>query len=1280
MLSSPTNQVSPEKPPYPPTLPLGDHSSDSRRQDDDNEEIYQLSVRAEEEEQQITEVVESFAGSIPQTIEDFRTKWRNQAEARVQIQTESKRKRTQRLQRLERARKANVKLAKAGARAKVMGQLKRVSVVRPDEADLVYEDEKDEKVKEGCFKKINKAIMKKVADITRRVTYMLSRYPVIVALIAYAQVALGRLLFLYDWGSDCYVTYILYGRMIDEHEALQNGTGFDGCGQAGAAEVLNTTLSSASNVSRVLARGEGPSKGAEGPSKGAECNVMQVAGVPMFYPAVLFLVLPYIACWIGLIAYHQNEITADAKRKGVKASTGARLNSLLYQLCTGLPSLVLRDIYVCIFCVFKDFESGSDEDEMLRFYWMLRSAAECFLESLPQCGLQVMIYLELRREGGDEAAEKILLASVAGSFVTAVMHIKKISDGAKNMEAYQALFDEQEQALALWLTGTDAKESAACLTHKGRRGKKIPMLKEKGGKLYSFCPKRGEVYRPVVAQKLTENGGIGYAKKVADLRIEATALYRVRVGTSLLPLSDMQAKMILRWSAGLPDHDPKKMEKARKKGKKGNKGGAVEEEEEAKTYYISDTERLLEENGKLFYINDRGSKMQQIVVRRMEHHITAYERDRRAGESIRKSRNGVTKEIDQVGHSKQRHEYETSLEDLKEHCTYIFRIRVVEGFFMYLSHMLTFGSDTVAHLEGIRQGKLESAMYDATHDSGMLTDKELMYLAAAIEKARTKGRSKLKLLCLPCNYFCVNGASEGLEELLKVISIDKVLLALVMNSNFMGPAGATMMADLVRQDSCMRKLNVSDNELGGVYFESNEELEGYNSWQLGADHRIGPACDLCAGLRWNHALVHLNLSENGLGAAVFEVLAKSIAHHPSLMYLNLAANMASSNSETAKQQVLTETEADANSVVFSGFWQAWGYWESRGAADESGMHGKVAGFGVDMVGVKAFAFALRSNTALTYLDLADNDLTASGADLSGVEALSQALKGHRSLEVVDLRENDCDDWYSVENWPNYNPDMDLEVACVLNDADAEKHAELMLKLQERADRACGVAPDQLSTIVGAEMKKKLKHIQSKAAGVADKAKKAIVDGAARRRSSAGRHESRGGKVVPDEGGADKNKEGERLQQPSPHASPTKSSTANPVTGPTISPIASPATSPSADTTATTDVEAAYDRKLEEKITKKIRKIFSEMDENSDGRLTKDEMMQFYGRSGADLTNEVVKQQMDAQWAKVDLNNDGSVSLEEFIQLQMPIMKKATRAHQKQRQLAKQRAAPPRGTQ
>jgi hypothetical protein len=133
---------------------------------------------------------------------------------------------------------------------------------------------------------------------------------------------------------------------------------------------------------------------------------------------------------------------------------------------------------------------------MLRYYWMLRAAAECFLESLPQCGLQVAIYLELRKEGGDEneGLGKVILASVCGSFVSACMHIKKINDGAKHMEAYNALYDDQEQSIALWLTGTDAKETPVCETHKGRRGRDLPMLREKGGKLYAFCPKRGERY------------------------------------------------------------------------------------------------------------------------------------------------------------------------------------------------------------------------------------------------------------------------------------------------------------------------------------------------------------------------------------------------------------------------------------------------------------------------------------------------------------------------------------------------------------------------------------------------------------------------------------------------------------------------------------------------------------------------------------------------------------------------------------------------------------------
>jgi hypothetical protein len=88
-----------------------------------------------------------------------------------------------------------------------------------------------------------------------------------------------------------------------------------------------------------------------------------------------------------------------------------------------------------------------------------------------------------------------------------------------------------------------------------------------------------------------------------------------------------------------------------------------------------------------------------------------------------------------------------------------------------------------------------------------------------------------------------------------------------------------------------------------------------------------------------------------------------------------------------------------------------------------------------------------------------------------------------------------------------------------------------------------------------------------------------------------------------------------------------------------------------------------DAKLEAKLRRKIRKIFDGMDFDKDGTITHAEQQEFYKQSGMDVTDPKVKAQMDAAWAKVDVNHDGSINLEEFTKLQLPAMKKMWEAKQ-----------------
>jgi hypothetical protein len=104
-------------------------------------------------------------------------------------------------------------------------------------------------------------------------------------------------------------------------------------------------------------------------------------------------------------------------------------------------------------------------------------------------------------------------------------------------------------------------------------------------------------------------------------------------------------------------------------------------------------------------------------------------------------------------------------------------------------------------------------------------------------------------------------------------------------------------------------------------------------------------------------------------------------------------------------------------------------------------------------------------------------------------------------------------------------------------------------------------------------------------------------------------------------------------------------------------------------------KARQSKAVEEKLRKQILKIFDGMDFDKDGSITHAEQEEFYKRSGVDVSDPKTKAQMDATWAKVDVNGDGSISLEEFERLELPMMKKAWAKKQAaKKQAAKEKAA------
>jgi Ca2+-binding EF-hand superfamily protein len=100
-----------------------------------------------------------------------------------------------------------------------------------------------------------------------------------------------------------------------------------------------------------------------------------------------------------------------------------------------------------------------------------------------------------------------------------------------------------------------------------------------------------------------------------------------------------------------------------------------------------------------------------------------------------------------------------------------------------------------------------------------------------------------------------------------------------------------------------------------------------------------------------------------------------------------------------------------------------------------------------------------------------------------------------------------------------------------------------------------------------------------------------------------------------------------------------------------------------------------DAELEQKMRKQCRRMFGRMDVDHGGVITKDELEQFYIKSGADPNNDPeVRKQLEAQWSQVDVNGDGEISLVEYEKLQVPVMMRAYKAKKAQAHAASTSAA------
>jgi hypothetical protein len=81
-----------------------------------------------------------------------------------------------------------------------------------------------------------------------------------------------------------------------------------------------------------------------------------------FYAAVTFLVLPYVACWVGLGAAMWHRVTDWDN--GMTA--GQRAGAAVRYLLLGWTVIVYRDVQLCTTHLFNNFSDGSLESDSLR--------------------------------------------------------------------------------------------------------------------------------------------------------------------------------------------------------------------------------------------------------------------------------------------------------------------------------------------------------------------------------------------------------------------------------------------------------------------------------------------------------------------------------------------------------------------------------------------------------------------------------------------------------------------------------------------------------------------------------------------------------------------------------------------------------------------------------------------------------------------------------------------------------------------------------------------------
>ena len=248
------------------------------------------------------------------------------------------------------------------------------------------------------------------------------------------------------------------------------------------------------------------------------------------------------------------------------------------------------------------------------------------------------------------------------------------------------------------------------------------------------------------------------------------------------------------------------------------------------------------------------------------------------------------------------------------------------------------------------------------------------------------------------------GGATALAEMLKE---NTTLQQLNISGNSIGQGGATALAEMLKENTTLQQLDVSINSIGQGGATALAEMLKENTTLQQLDVSInsigqGGATALAEMLKENTTLQQLDVSMNSIGQGGATALAEMLKENTTLQQLNISGNSIGQGGATALAEMLKEnTTLQQLDVRNTSIGQGGATALAEMLKENTTLQQlNVSINSIGQGGATALAEMLKENTTLQQLDVSGNSIGQGGAT-----ALAEMLKENTTLQQLKVRGN-----------------------------------------------------------------------------------------------------------------------------------------------------------------------------------------------------------------------------------------------------------------------------------